>query len=54
MVSTTVNVSLTAFPCQNISPDHVIYQVVRYTALFSGVLYGWFHRRNLQAVHNQQ
>lgn len=27
---------------------------MRYTALFSGVLYGWFHRRGLQAAHNQQ
>jgi F-type H+-transporting ATP synthase subunit e len=26
---------------------------VRYTALFSGVLYGWFHRRTLQAAHDK-
>jgi F-type H+-transporting ATP synthase subunit e len=26
---------------------------VRYTALFSGVLYGWFHRRTLQVAHDQ-
>ncbi|KAF9056040.1 ATP synthase E chain-domain-containing protein [Panaeolus papilionaceus] len=27
--------------------------VVRYTALFSGVAYGWYHRRSLQAAHDQ-
>ncbi|KAK0233849.1 ATP synthase E chain-domain-containing protein [Armillaria fumosa] len=26
--------------------------VARYTALFSGVVYGWYHRRSLQAAHN--
>lgn len=29
-------------------------QVVRYTALFSGILYGIYHRRTLQARHDQQ
>ena len=28
-------------------------QVVRYTALFAGVVYGWYHRRSLQATHNE-
>ncbi|KAF8963942.1 ATP synthase E chain-domain-containing protein [Flammula alnicola] len=27
--------------------------VVRYTALFTGVAYGWYHRRSLQAVHDK-
>ncbi|KAF9535729.1 ATP synthase E chain-domain-containing protein [Crepidotus variabilis] len=27
--------------------------VVRYTALFSGVLYGWSHRRSLQSTHDK-
>ncbi|KAF9447029.1 hypothetical protein P691DRAFT_803036 [Macrolepiota fuliginosa MF-IS2] len=27
--------------------------VVRYTALFSGIFYGWYHRRTLQAEHNK-
>ncbi|KAF4623049.1 hypothetical protein D9613_002285 [Agrocybe pediades] len=27
--------------------------VVRYTALFSGIAYGWYHRRSLQASHDQ-
>ncbi|KAF9486379.1 hypothetical protein BDN70DRAFT_869892 [Pholiota conissans] len=27
--------------------------VLRYTALFSGVVYGWYHRRSLQAEHDQ-
>ncbi|KAF7337577.1 ATP synthase subunit e, mitochondrial [Mycena sanguinolenta] len=27
-------------------------QVVRYTALFTGVVYGWYHRRTLQAAHD--
>lgn len=31
-----------ALPCDQ--------QVARYTALFSGVVYGWYHRRTLQAV----
>ncbi|PPQ64347.1 hypothetical protein CVT26_002230 [Gymnopilus dilepis] len=26
--------------------------VVRYTALFSGIAYGWYHRRTLQATHD--
>ncbi|KAJ7750199.1 ATP synthase E chain-domain-containing protein [Mycena metata] len=26
--------------------------VVRYTALFTGVVYGWYHRRTLQAAHD--
>ncbi|KAF7307367.1 ATP synthase subunit e, mitochondrial [Mycena indigotica] len=26
--------------------------VVRYTALFTGVAYGWYHRRTLQAAHD--
>ncbi|KAF9004511.1 hypothetical protein BDZ89DRAFT_1080468 [Hymenopellis radicata] len=25
--------------------------VIRYTALFSGIVYGWSHRRSLQAAH---
>ncbi|KAG6911309.1 hypothetical protein DXG01_002148 [Tephrocybe rancida] len=29
-------------------------QVVRYTALFTGVVYGFYHRRTLQANHDQQ
>ena len=29
-----------------------ITQVVRYTALFSGVAFGWYHRRSLQAAHD--
>ncbi|KAL0951846.1 hypothetical protein HGRIS_008507 [Hohenbuehelia grisea] len=28
--------------------------VARYTALFSGVVYGWYHRRQLQADHEVQ
>jgi F-type H+-transporting ATP synthase subunit e len=28
------------------------HQVVRYTALFTGVAYGWYHRRTLQAAHD--
>lgn len=28
-------------------------QVVRYTALFSGVLYGWYHRRTVQAENQK-
>jgi F-type H+-transporting ATP synthase subunit e len=28
-------------------------QVVRYTALFAGVVYGWYHRRSLQATYNE-
>ncbi|KAF5384890.1 hypothetical protein D9615_001101 [Tricholomella constricta] len=27
--------------------------VVRYTALFTGVVYGFYHRRTLQAQHDQ-
>ncbi|KAG5652196.1 hypothetical protein H0H81_005931 [Sphagnurus paluster] len=27
--------------------------VVRYTALFTGVLYGFYHHRTLQAQHDQ-
>jgi len=27
--------------------------VARYTALFSGVVYGWYHRRTLQAEHDK-
>ncbi|KIK02125.1 hypothetical protein K443DRAFT_677898 [Laccaria amethystina LaAM-08-1] len=27
--------------------------VVRYTALVSGVAYGWYHRRTLQTAHDQ-
>ncbi|KDR85527.1 hypothetical protein GALMADRAFT_234451 [Galerina marginata CBS 339.88] len=27
--------------------------VVRYTALFSGIAYGWYHRRSLQASHDK-
>ncbi|KAF8899259.1 ATP synthase E chain-domain-containing protein [Infundibulicybe gibba] len=27
--------------------------VARYTALFSGVVYGWYHLRTLQGAHNQ-
>ncbi|EKM84225.1 hypothetical protein AGABI1DRAFT_67550 [Agaricus bisporus var. burnettii JB137-S8] len=27
--------------------------VVRYTALFSGVLYGWYHRRTVQAENQK-
>ncbi|KAF5332536.1 hypothetical protein D9611_005128 [Ephemerocybe angulata] len=27
--------------------------VVRYSALFSGILYGWYHHRTLQATANQ-
>ncbi|KAF8167556.1 ATP synthase E chain-domain-containing protein [Crassisporium funariophilum] len=27
--------------------------VVRYTALFTGVAYGWYHRRSLQATHDK-
>ncbi|KAF5380316.1 hypothetical protein D9757_007942 [Collybiopsis confluens] len=27
--------------------------VARYTALFSGVFYGFYHRRTLQAAHNE-
>lgn len=26
---------------------------MRYTALFSGVLYGWYHRRSLQTVYEK-
>ncbi|KAJ7651540.1 ATP synthase E chain-domain-containing protein [Mycena polygramma] len=26
--------------------------VVRYTALFTGVVYGWYHRRTLQAAYD--
>ncbi|KAJ8503593.1 hypothetical protein ONZ45_g10715 [Pleurotus djamor] len=28
--------------------------VARYTALFTGVVYGWYHRRQLQADHEIQ
>ncbi|KAF9469614.1 ATP synthase E chain-domain-containing protein [Collybia nuda] len=28
--------------------------VARYTALFAGVVYGFYHRRTLQAEHDQQ
>ncbi|GLB43521.1 putative ATP synthase E chain [Lyophyllum shimeji] len=28
--------------------------VVRYTALFAGVIYGFYHRRTLQAKHDQE
>ncbi|KAF9490729.1 hypothetical protein BDN71DRAFT_1453915 [Pleurotus eryngii] len=28
--------------------------VARYTALFTGVVYGWYHRRQLQADHDIQ
>ncbi|KAL9716614.1 F1F0 ATP synthase subunit e, mitochondrial [Leucoagaricus gongylophorus] len=27
--------------------------VIRYTALFSGILYGWYHRRTLQAEYEK-
>ncbi|KAF8807898.1 hypothetical protein BYT27DRAFT_7189988 [Phlegmacium glaucopus] len=27
--------------------------VVRYTALFAGVVYGWYHRRSLQTTHDE-
>ncbi|KXN85692.1 hypothetical protein AN958_10875, partial [Leucoagaricus sp. SymC.cos] len=27
--------------------------VVRYTALLSGVVFGWYHRRTLQAEHDK-
>ncbi|TFK42028.1 ATP synthase E chain-domain-containing protein [Crucibulum laeve] len=27
--------------------------VVRYSALVSGIAYGWYHRRTLQAAHTQ-
>ena len=30
----------------------LVVQVVRYTALFSGIAYGWYHRRTLQATHD--
>ncbi|KAJ3978837.1 ATP synthase E chain-domain-containing protein, partial [Lentinula detonsa] len=28
-------------------------QVARYSALFAGVFYGFYHRRTLQAAHNE-
>ncbi|KAF9067298.1 ATP synthase E chain-domain-containing protein [Rhodocollybia butyracea] len=28
--------------------------VARYSALFAGVFYGFYHRRTLQAAHNEQ
>ncbi|KAG6841561.1 hypothetical protein C0991_009596 [Blastosporella zonata] len=31
----------------------LILQVVRYTALFTGVAYGFYHHRSLQAKHDQ-
>ncbi|KAF7303087.1 ATP synthase subunit e, mitochondrial [Mycena kentingensis (nom. inval.)] len=30
----------------------VTVNVVRYSALFTGVVYGWYHRRTLQAEHD--
>ncbi|KAF8203902.1 ATP synthase E chain-domain-containing protein [Pholiota molesta] len=27
--------------------------VLRYTAIFSGVAYGWYHRRSLQTEHDK-
>ncbi|KAJ7610907.1 hypothetical protein FB45DRAFT_760997, partial [Roridomyces roridus] len=27
-------------------------QVVRYSTLFAGVVYGWYHRRTLRAEHD--
>lgn len=51
MVSPTVNVR--PLPFLPIHTETNVYilddQVVRYSALFSGILYGWYHRRTLQA-----
>ena len=51
MVSSTVNVCSTVLKANLPKSDDS--QVVRYTALFAGVVYGWYHRRSLQATHNE-
>lgn len=50
MVSSTVNVC-PSFPFVGPSANPSL-QVVRYSALFSGIAYGWYHRRTLQAAHD--
>lgn len=55
MVSSTVNVwDLSCISQTFRSPIFIgVTQVVRYTALFSGVAFGWYHRRSLQAAHDK-
>ena len=53
MVSSTVNVRLPASPALRRCSHYISRQVVRYTALFSGIAYGWYHRRTLQTAHDQ-
>jgi F-type H+-transporting ATP synthase subunit e len=53
MASTTVNVGLADSSRQFNNKDCFI-KVVRYTALFGGVLYGLMHKRTLQAAHEQK
>jgi len=40
-------------PTAHWPPYFPLTQVIRYTALFSGVLYGWYHRRTLQAENEK-
>lgn len=52
MVSSTVNVC--AVQCLSLTElfNGLLLQVVRYTALLSGVFYGIYHRRTLQNAHD--
>jgi F-type H+-transporting ATP synthase subunit e len=51
MTTPTLNVR---YLCLSVvcSPAHSSPQVARYTALFTGVVYGWYHRRTLQAAYD--
>ena len=51
MVSSTINVCLTVLKFNLPKSDN--FQVVRYTALFAGVVYGWYRHRSLQATYNE-
>lgn len=53
MVSPTVNVR-EDFPISVRLIRNMSLQVTRYTALFSGIFYGFYHHRSLQAKHDQQ
>lgn len=46
--------SMCAVPCHHLVLVSSVLQVARYTALFSGVVYGWYHRRTIQANYDAQ
>lgn len=57
MASNTQNVSTpqrsNTAPKQSMLANHVV-QVVRYTAILAGVIYGFSHAGTLQAKHNEE